>query len=37
MIEMRERPSNCAFGESDLKTLFITSGSNIYRGRFDAN
>jgi len=36
LIEMRERPSNCAFGEADLKTLFITSGANVFRGRFDA-
>jgi gluconolactonase len=35
-IEMQHRPSNCAFGEGDHKTLFITSGQNVYRARFDA-
>jgi gluconolactonase len=35
-VEMKSRPSNCAFGEADRKTLFITSGPNVYRARFDA-
>ena|ERR1051326_6899443 len=35
-LETHGRPSNCSFGEAGLKTLFITSGANIYRARFDA-
>lgn len=35
-IEMQYRPTNCALGEVDRKTLFITSGANVYRARFDA-
>lgn len=35
-LETHGRPSNCTFGEADLKTLFITSGANVYRARFDA-
>ncbi len=36
-LETHERASNCGFGEGDLKTLFITSGANVYRARFDAH
>ena len=32
-IETHERPSNCAFGELDGKTLFITARGNVYRAR----
>lgn len=35
-IEMRERPSNCAFAESDGKSLVITAQGNVYRARIDA-
>lgn len=28
-----ERPSNCAWGDADSKTLFITARSNVYRLR----
>ena len=29
-IEVPSHPSNCTFGGKDLKTLFITSGANLY-------
>jgi sugar lactone lactonase YvrE len=29
------RPSNCAFGEPDLRTLFVTEGGVVYRVRLD--
>lgn len=32
-LEMPERPSNCAFGEKDLKTLYITARTGLYRIR----
>lgn len=28
-----EPPSNCAFGDADLKTLYITAGTSLYRIR----
>ncbi|MGP8243557.1 MAG: SMP-30/gluconolactonase/LRE family protein [Bryobacteraceae bacterium] len=35
-IPTREGASNCAFGEADGKTLFITARGNVYRVRTDA-
>jgi gluconolactonase len=35
-IETTERPSNCGFGEADLKTLFVTARNSVFRLRFDA-
>jgi gluconolactonase len=32
-IELPESPSNCAFGESDLESLFITAHNEVYRIR----
>ena len=33
MIEFPETPSNCAFGGRDLRTLYITARSSVYRIR----
>lgn len=35
VIEIHGHPSNCGFGEPDLKTLFIASGPSIYRARLE--
>jgi gluconolactonase len=35
VIEMHELPSNCAFGEADSKSLFITARGVVYRVRLD--
>jgi gluconolactonase len=35
VIEVHGHSSNCAFGEADYKTLFIASGSFIYRARLE--
>jgi gluconolactonase len=35
-LELHHPASNCAFGESDGETLFITAGSEVYRARFGA-
>jgi len=32
-IELAERPSNCAFGDFDLATLFITARTSVYAVR----
>ena len=34
-IEIPEIPANCAFGDSDLKTLYITARTSLYRIRLD--
>jgi gluconolactonase len=34
-IELHSRPSNCAFGEVDYHTLFITERGSVYRTRLD--
>lgn len=34
-IELHSRPSNCAFGEADFHTLFITERGSVYRTRLD--
>ncbi len=36
VIEMKEQPSNCAFGEADDKSLFITARGVVYRVRPEA-
>jgi gluconolactonase len=36
VFPMHGRPSNCGFGEPDLKTLFVTDGGVVYRIRLDA-
>ncbi|MBZ5621802.1 MAG: SMP-30/gluconolactonase/LRE family protein [Acidobacteriia bacterium] len=36
MLEMHGRPSNCGFGEPDLRTLFVTAGGMVYRVRLEA-
>lgn len=35
IFPMKERASNCGFGEPDLKTLFVTSGGVVFRIRLD--
>ena len=35
VMEMKEQPSNCAFGEADDKSLFITVRGLVYRVRLD--
>jgi gluconolactonase len=32
---LAETPSNCAFGDSDLQTLYITARTSLYRVRLD--
>ncbi len=34
-IEMAETPANCAFGDPDFMTLYITARTSIYRVRLD--
>lgn len=31
LIELPEQPSNCAWGEEEYKTLFITAGASVYK------
>jgi gluconolactonase len=33
MIEFPETPSNCTFGDGDLKTLYVTARTSVYRVR----
>jgi gluconolactonase len=35
VMEMKEMPSNCAFGETDYKSLLITARGLVYRVRLD--
>ena len=35
VIGMKEMPSNCAFGEADSKSFFITARGGVYRARLD--
>jgi len=35
VMEMKEQPSNCAFGEADEKSLFITARGVVYRVRLE--
>jgi len=35
-IPVAETPANCAFGDSDLQTLYITARTSLYRVRLDA-
>jgi len=32
-IEMHDRPSSCAFGEADMKSLLVTARGSVYRMR----
>jgi gluconolactonase len=34
-FELSETPSNCAFGDADLQTLYITARTSVYRVRLD--
>ena len=34
-IEMAETPANCAFGDPDFQTLYITARTSLYRVRLD--
>jgi sugar lactone lactonase YvrE len=34
-IPVRETPANCAFGDPDLRTLYITARTSVYRVRLD--
>ena len=34
-IELAETPANCAFGDADLQTLYITARTSIYRVRLN--
>ena len=31
LVEIPERPSNCAFGGGDVKTLFVTAVAGVYK------
>jgi gluconolactonase len=33
MIEFPETPANCTFGDSDLRTLYVTARTSVYRVR----
>jgi gluconolactonase len=33
MIELPETPANCTFGDRDLKTLYVTARTSVYRVR----
>ncbi|MBI3680264.1 MAG: SMP-30/gluconolactonase/LRE family protein [Acidobacteria bacterium] len=35
LIEMSETPANCAFGDSDFQTLYITARTSVYRIRLN--
>jgi gluconolactonase len=35
MIEMAETPANCAFGDADFRTLYITARTSLYRIRME--
>jgi len=35
VMDLGETPSNCAFGDPDLQTLYITARSSLYRVRMD--
>jgi gluconolactonase len=35
MIQLQETPSNCAFGDPDLGSLYITARTSVYRIRLD--
>ncbi len=34
-LEMPETPANCAFGDPDLQTLYVTARTSLYRIRLD--
>ena len=34
-IKLGETPANCAFGDADLQTLYITARTSVYRVRLD--
>lgn len=34
-VDVRERSAACAFGEGDMKSLFLASGGDIFRARMD--
>lgn len=36
-IPVAETPSNCAFGDADLQTLYITARTSVYRVRLSPN
>lgn len=33
-FEMADKPSNCALGDGDMQTLYVTARTNVYRIRF---
>jgi gluconolactonase len=33
MIEFPEIPANCTFGDHDLRTLYVTARTSVYRVR----
>jgi gluconolactonase len=35
MVPTEETPSNCAFGDADLASLYITARTSVYRARLD--
>ncbi len=35
VMDLGETPSNCAFGDADLQTLYITARTSLYRVRMD--
>ena len=32
-LQFPEKPANCAFGDGDLETLYITARTSLYRVR----
>ena len=34
-LDLPEKPSNCAFGDGDFRSLYITAGTGLYRARRD--
>jgi gluconolactonase len=34
-VPIPETPTNCVFGDSDRKTLYVTAGKSVYRVRLN--
>jgi gluconolactonase len=34
-VQMAETPANCAFGDGDLQTLYVTARTSLYRIRLN--
>jgi gluconolactonase len=35
MIDFPEQPRNCAFGDPDFQTLYVTAQTSVYRVRLN--